>query len=143
MVRFFYMLKMFLRIHQRRMKIPVAITKRLLLRKLWSLMCFLCVSKSYANKASTGMAATARALYLTASIILRFSRLCIALWEPHPGHFSPVRCRKGHLGNQLLSAGLKRIYIKIRDIASIAASNIPKYLGMFDLQLTNDRSPNN
>ncbi len=89
------------------------------------------------------MAATARALYLTASIILRFSRLCIALWEPHPGHFRPVRCRKGHLGNQLLSAGLKRIYIKIRDIASIAASNIPKYLGMFDLQLTNDRSPNN
>ena len=154
MVRFFYAencrekedsykLKMFLIIHQRRMKMPVAITNLLLLRKLWSLMCFLCVSRSYAYNDSTGMATTARKLYLMASGSLKLSRLCIALWEPHPGHFNPVRCRKGHLGNQLLSAGLKRMYIKIRDIASIAASNIPKYLGIFDLQLTNNRSPNN
>ena len=36
------------------------------------------------------------------------------------------------------------MYIKNRDIASIAASSIPKYLGMFDLHFTcNNRCHNN
>lgn len=37
---------------------------------------------------------------------LKFNKWCKARCDPQPGHFNPVRLKKGHLGNKDVSIGL-------------------------------------
>lgn len=60
------------------------------------------------SKMAKGNVSINNALKCNALITSKCSKQCMALCEPHPGHFNPVRTRKGHFGNRILSAGLNK-----------------------------------
>ena len=53
-----------------------------------------------------GREKTNRKLYFIADWMSKCSSACMALCEPHPGHFKFVSRRNGHLGNRWLFSGL-------------------------------------
>jgi hypothetical protein len=67
----------------------------------------------------TGIDATINGFNLIASTNLKFNNAWIPLRVPQPGHWYPVRTKKGHLGKCWISEGLKKYKKNNTQIAEI------------------------
>lgn len=113
---FFYKSNIFLSIHHNMNVAKIINIYVTLLSLAYRSGSFLRLTSEYIYMTIIGSIATNKALYLNAAAKSRCSIECMARCEPHPGHFNPVRTRKGHFGNIGFSSGLNAKNITPTDI---------------------------